>query len=48
MMAKAASLGKTLLLPIDTTVAAGFPNPIDGPVEVSYVDADAIPADMGR
>ncbi len=46
MMAKAASLGKTLLLPIDTTVAAGFPNPIDGPVEVSYVDADAIPADM--
>ena len=46
MMAKAASLGKTLLLPIDTTVAAGFPNPIDGPVEVSYVDSDAIPADM--
>ena len=46
MMAKAASLGKTLLLPIDTTIAASFPNPIDGPIEVSYVDADAIPADM--
>jgi len=46
MMAKAASLGKTLLLPIDTTIAAGFPNPIDGPIEVSYVDANAIPCDM--
>ena len=28
------------------TVAAGFPDPIDGPIEVSYVDSDAIPADM--
>jgi len=46
MMAKAVELGKTLLLPIDTTIAAGFPNPIDGPIEVSYVDADAIPCDM--
>ena len=46
MIAKAASLGKKLLLPIDTTVAAGFPNPIDGPVEVTYVDSDAIPSDM--
>jgi len=46
MMAKAEKLGKKLLLPIDTTIAAGFPNPIDGPVEVSHVDADKIPADM--
>ena len=46
MMDKAAKLGKKLLLPIDTTVAAGFPNPIDAEIEVSYVDADAIPADM--
>ena len=46
MMAKASKLGKTLLLPIDTTVAAGFPSPIDAEIEVSYVDADAIPADM--
>ena len=46
MMAKAEKLGKTLLLPIDTTVAAGFPSPIDAEIEVSYVDADAIPADM--
>ncbi|MBQ9321529.1 MAG: phosphoglycerate kinase, partial [Eubacterium sp.] len=46
MIKKAADLGKELLLPIDTTVAASFPNPIDGPIEVSAVDADAIPADM--
>ena len=46
MMAKAEKLGKTLLLPIDTTVAAGFPSPIDAEIEVSYVDANAIPADM--
>ena len=46
MMEKAAALGKTLLLPVDTTIAASFPDPIDGPVEISYVDADKIPADM--
>ncbi len=46
MIAKAESLNKKLLLPIDTTIAAAFPNPIDGPIEVSVVDANAIPADM--
>ena len=46
MMDKAKKLGKTLLLPVDTTIAADFPNPIDGPVEVSYVDSDKIPSDM--
>ncbi len=45
MMAKAEKLGKTLLLPIDTTVADGFPSPIDAEIEVSYVDANEIPAD---
>ena len=45
MMAKAESLGKKLLLPVDTTIAAGFPDPIDAPIEVSFVDADKIPAD---
>ena len=45
MMAKAEELGKKLLLPIDTTVAAGFPNPIDAEIEVEVVDADKIPAD---
>ena len=46
MMAKAESMGKKLLLPIDTTIAAGFPNPIDAEIEVQVVDADKIPADM--
>ncbi len=45
MMQKAQDLGKQLLLPIDTTVADGFPSPIDAPIEVAYVDATAIPAD---
>ena len=46
MMAKAEKLGKNLLLPVDTGIAAGFPDPIDGPVDVKYVDSDKIPADM--
>ncbi|NLG03702.1 MAG: phosphoglycerate kinase [Clostridia bacterium] len=45
MMAKAEKLGKKLLLPVDTTVAASFPNPIDAEIEVAVVDADKIPAD---
>ena len=45
MLAKADSLGKKLLLPVDTVVADGFPDPIDGPIEVATVDSDAIPAD---
>ena len=44
-MAKADKLCKKLLLPVDTTIAAGFPDPIDAPIEVSFVDADKIPAD---
>ncbi|MGN8630360.1 phosphoglycerate kinase [Blautia sp. HCP3S3_G3] len=46
MMEKAEKLGKKLLLPIDTTIAKEFPTPIDAEIEVSSVDADAIPADM--
>ena len=46
MMAKAEKLGKKLLLPIDTGVAAGFPDPIDGPIDVKYVPSSEIPADM--
>lgn len=46
MMAKAAEKGVKLLLPIDTVCAAGFPDPIDGPVETTIVDSDKIPADM--
>ena len=45
MMAKAAEKGVKLLLPIDTVCAAGFPDPIDGPVETTVVDSDKIPAD---
>ena len=46
MIQKAKDLGKQLLLPVDTTIAADFPNPIDGPIDVEVVDVDAIPADM--
>ena len=45
MMEKAEKLGKKLLLPVDTTIADAFPNPIDAEIEVSVVAADAIPAD---
>ena len=45
MMAKAEKLGKKLLLPIDTAVADGFPNPIDAEIAVEYVDSTKIPAD---
>ena len=45
MVEKAEKLGKQLLLPIDTAVAAAFPDPIDAPIDIEYVDADKIPAD---
>ena len=45
MMAKAKEKGVNLLLPVDTAVAASFPNPIDAPIDVEYVSVDAIPAD---
>ncbi len=46
MIEKAEKNGKKLLLPIDTTIAADFPDPIDAPIEVKTVDVDKIPADM--
>ncbi len=46
MMKLAEEKGVKLLLPVDTTVAAGFPNPIDGPVDVKVVSSSEIPADM--
>ena len=46
MMAKAEAKGVKLLLPVDTVVAASFPDPIDGPIDVKTVAADAIPDDM--
>ncbi len=45
MMAKAEAKGVKLLLPVDTVVAAAFPDPIDGEIAVETVAADAIPAD---
>ena len=44
MVEKAEKLGKTLLLPVDTAVAAAFPSPIDAEIDVEYVDANAMPA----
>lgn len=44
MIKKAEESGKKLLLPVDTTVAPAFPDPIDADIEVSVVDD--IPADM--
>ena len=45
MMAKAEAKGVKLLLPIDTVVAASFPDPIDGEIAVETVPSDAIPDD---
>ncbi|MCD8005767.1 MAG: phosphoglycerate kinase [Oscillospiraceae bacterium] len=45
MLEKAKSMGKKLLLPIDTVVAKSFPDPIDGEIETTVVDSDKIPAD---
>ena len=46
MLARAEEKGVKILLPIDCTVAKDFPNPIDAPIDVEIVAADAIPADM--
>lgn len=45
MIEKAEKAGKKLLLPVDTTIADSFPNPIDAEIAVEVVDADKIPAD---
>ena len=45
MMKKADELGVKLLLPIDNAIADSFPNPIDAPIDIEYVDTDKIPAD---
>ncbi len=46
MMAKAEEKGVSLLLPVDTAIAKSFPNPIDAPIDVDYVDVENIPEDM--
>ena len=45
MIKKAESLGKQLLLPVDTVVTASFPDPIDAEIATEIVDSDKIPAD---
>ena len=45
MMDKAESLGKKLLLPVDTVCTDEFPNPIDAEIATVVVDSDKIPAD---
>lgn len=45
MMAKAESLGKTLLLPVDSVTIAEFPDPIDAEIETEVYDSDNMPAD---
>lgn len=45
MIKKAEDAGKNLLLPVDTAVAASFPNPIDAEISVDYVPSNEIPAD---
>ncbi len=44
MLKKAEEKGVNLLLPVDTVVADGFPNPIDAEIAVETVASDAIPA----
>lgn len=46
MIKKAEEKGVKLLLPVDTTITKEFPDPIDAPIDVEVVSADAIPADM--
>ena len=46
MMKKAEEKGVKILLPVDCTVIKNFPDPIDAPVDVEFIDADKIPAGM--
>ena len=45
MMEKAESLGKKLLLPVDSVMVDAFPNPIDAEIPTYVYDADAMAAD---
>ena len=46
MIEKAKTLGKTLMLPVDTTCTKDFPDPIDQPVETSIAPTNEIPDDL--
>lgn len=45
MLDKAEILGKEIYLPVDSTIVSAFPDPIDAPVTVEYVDSKSIPDD---
>ena len=45
MLEKAKSMGKEILLPLDSVTIAGFPDPIDAPVECETYDTENMPAD---
>ena len=45
MLDKAEILGKEIYLPIDSAIVSAFPDPIDAPVTVEYVDSKNIPDD---
>ncbi|MBP1576289.1 MAG: phosphoglycerate kinase, partial [Oscillospiraceae bacterium] len=46
MLKKAEEKGVKILLPVDTVIAAEFPNPIDGEIAVQTVCAQSIPEGM--
>lgn len=46
MLAKAKELGKEIYLPVDTMIAASFPDPIDAVIDVECVSAKSIPEGM--
>lgn len=45
MLEKAEILGKEIYLPVDSAIVSAFPDPIDAPVTVEYVDSKSIPDD---
>ena len=45
MLDKAEILGKEIYLPVDSAIVSAFPDPIDAPVTVEYVDSKSIPND---
>lgn len=45
MLDKAEILGKEIYLPVDSAIVSAFPDPIDAPVTVEYVDSKSVPDD---
>ena len=45
ILEKAKSMGKEILLPLDSITIAGFPDPIDAPIETETYDTENMPAE---